>query len=139
MKRILSLMTVLLLFVGCQEKQSDKQKMDALKQLESGAYDIEYIDDKDVTPKRINLIAMLEEMQLVGNVVCNKYTTSFKLEDDFGIFVKPAGVTQAACEDQDLEREYLERLAKVRFYAYDGEQLILKDENKKELMRGKKN
>ncbi|MBA3632571.1 MAG: META domain-containing protein [Acidobacteria bacterium] len=95
--------------------------------------------DKVVFNKEIKTTLIFGEgNRMSGNAGCNRYSTTYKLEDKKKIDFQPIISTKMACTDDDLmkqENTFFSVIDKTDKYKIKGNYLIFFDETKQNLLK----
>ncbi|CAN5403083.1 hypothetical protein BH20ACI1_BH20ACI1_18420 [soil metagenome] len=79
-----------------------------------------------------------EENRMFGNAGCNRYSTTYKIEEKGSIGFQPTISTKMACSDEDLmkqESTFFSVIDKITKYKIKGNYLILYDESKQNILK----
>ena len=100
-------------------------------------HDNESIDVEVPDGAEETTLAFSTDGSFVGHVACNNYTGAYTTADDGGITASNVGVTQQACEPDEMavQTTYLSDLALVAQFELDGDALLLNDADGAELLR----
>lgn len=105
-----------------------------------GSWTLNYIDeasgtniDEGFTEKKPTINFEETENRVHGNAGCNNYFGTFETENDHITF-SPMGTTQMFCEGVN-EHAYFTTFEQVKSFKIDNNQLILMDENQKEILK----
>jgi len=133
MKNIgLVLIVVIFSVFGC------KSPKEAVAELQSGKYDIVSINGEEIDDKaQVDINFNTEASRVTGSAGCNKYTASYTVENGM-LEVKQAAVTKMSCMFMSIETQFLKAMSQVKSYKYKEDMILLLDENKNVILKGKK-
>lgn len=115
-----------------------KSPKETVAELQSGKYDIVSINGEEIDDKaQVDINFNTEVSRVTGSAGCNKYTASYTVENDM-LEVKQAAVTKMSCMFMSIETQFLKAMSQVKSYKYKEDMILLLDENKNVILKGKK-
>jgi heat shock protein HslJ len=102
----------------------------------SGAWTLEYVEDRPVVDRSPAYIEFDAEGRVSGQASCNRMTGSYTL-DGAGLTLSPLAVTRMMCPEALMEQEQrvLAALEKVASWRIEDGMLMLEDEDGGQLFR----
>ncbi|MEP0712623.1 META domain-containing protein [Algoriphagus sp.] len=82
-----------------------------------------------------HLIFDSSEKMMSGNGGCNRIFGSYEIEKKNSLRFGEIGATRMACQDSPFENKFLEVLKSVRYYQVNAGELLLKNGDKKVILK----
>ncbi|MDQ7916329.1 META domain-containing protein [Mesonia sp. MT50] len=126
---------LLVIFLGMNACKAPKR---AMVELPLGKYDVinlygESIDDK----ARVDMNFDSQLKRVTGSTGCNKYSAPMIMEEG-SLIIGNAMVTEMYCTFMPIESKFLKAMVEVASYQYEADEILLLDENKNVILKGKK-
>lgn len=87
------------------------------------------------TANDAHLIFNARENQITGSGGCNRIFGPYEIEKKNSLRFGDIGASRMSCQNSAFENKFLETLNSVRYYQQTGGQLILKDGDKRTIIK----